>query len=127
MNFLATLQARLKRGFAPDLNFEKKWVVAVSDTQVSCTRPNGKVETLNWDDLKIVVIETTDEGPYAPDVFWYLAGEQTGCVIPHGATGDDVMEKRLQALPGFDNEAFIEAMTSTSNRKFILWQRTGAT
>jgi hypothetical protein len=54
---------------------EREWVVRASETKVSCTRPNGKVESLEWDDLKIVVIDTTDERPYAPDVFWHLAGE----------------------------------------------------
>jgi len=127
MGFLETLKARLNAAFTPDLDFESKWVVNVSDTQVSCTRPNGQVESLDWDDLNIVVIETTNEGPYAADVFWYLVGKQTGCVVPLGATGEDDMVKRLQALPGFDNDAFCEAMTSTSNRKFIVWQGNGAT
>jgi hypothetical protein len=84
------------------------------------------VESLNWDDLKIVVIETNDEGPYSADVFWYLAGEQTGCVVPLGATGEDDMVKRLQALPGFDNEAFGKAMASTSKHRFIVWQGSDA-
>ena len=127
MSFLDTLKDRLKRGFAPDLDLESRWVVAVSDTQISCTRPNGNAESLNWDDLKIVVIETTNEGPFAADVFWYLAGEQTGCVVPLGAMGEDVIVKRLQALPRFDNEAFGKAMASTSNRRFIVWQDKGET
>jgi len=66
MSFLETLKARLNAAFTPDLNFESKWVVNVSDTQVSCTRPNGQVESLNWDDLNIVVIETTNEGRMLP-------------------------------------------------------------
>ena len=74
-----------------------------------------------------MAIETTDEGPYAPDVFWYLAGKQTGCVVPLGATGEGEMISRLQALSGFDNEAFSEAMTSTSNRRFFVWRSNGAT
>lgn len=127
MSLLGTLKARLNAALTPDLNFESKWIVKMSDTHVSCTRPNGQTESLNWDDLRTVVIETTDEGPYAADVFRYLVGEQAGCVVPLGATGEDVMVKRLQALPGFDNDAFGEAMISTSNRKFIVWQRNGAT
>lgn len=126
MSFLPTLKSRLN-ALHPDLNFESKWVVTVSETECSCTRPNGGVESLKWDDLEIVAIETTDEGPYAADVFWYLAGEQTGCVVPLGATGEDEMVKRLQALSGFDTEAFGEAMTSTSNRQFIVWDRHGTT
>jgi len=126
MNFLTKLKDKLKAGFTPDLNFESKWVVAVSDTEISCTRPNGNVESVDWDDLRIVVIETTDEGPW-PDVFWYLAGEEAGCVVPLGATGEDFMVERLQALCGFDNAAFAEAMSCTSNRRFTVWKRNGGT
>jgi hypothetical protein len=122
-----TMKDRLKKAFNPDLNFESKWVVSVSDTHVSCTRPNGVVESVSWDDLKMVAIETTDEGPYVGDVFWYLAGEKGGCVVPLGAIGEDLMVERLQALSHFNHEAFAEAMTSTSNRRFLCWQRSGAT
>ncbi len=127
MSSWSTLKARLKAAFSPDLNFERKWIVSVSDTQVSCTKPNGTVESVSWDDLRIVVIETTDEGPYAADVFWYLAGGESGCVIPLGATGEAAMIERLQALPNFDNEALCEAMSSTSNRRFVCWRSSGAT
>lgn len=120
------LKGRLTADFAADLNFESKWIVEVSDTCVSCTRPNGQVESLNWDDLKMVIIETTDKGPYAADMFWYLVGEQTGCVVPLGATGEEVLVKQLQATPGFNNDAFGQATTSTSNRRFIVWQRNDA-
>src|SRR5713226_3139272 len=100
MSFWTLLKARLKLAFNPDMNYENKWVISVSDTQVSCTRPNGKVESVSWDDLRLVVIETTDEGPYVTDVFWYLAGEQARCVVPLGSSGEDVMIARLQALSG---------------------------
>jgi hypothetical protein len=126
MDFLTTLKDRFKAGFTPDLNFEGKWFVAVSDTEISCTRPNGNVESVDWDDLRVVAIETTDEGPW-PDVFWYLAGKEAGCVVPLGATGEDLLVERLQALCGFDNAAFAEAMSCTSNRRFIVWKRNGGT
>jgi hypothetical protein len=70
------------------------------------------------------LVETTDEGPFAPDVFWILVGTAaSGCVIPQGATGDAILLERLQKLPGFDNDAFIRAMRSTSNEKFLCWKR----
>ena len=102
---------------------ESQCVVTTSDTQVACTRPGGKVESIRWDDLKLVVIETTDEGPFASDVFWRLTGDKTGCVVPMGAVGEDELIRRLQALPGFDNEAFVDAMSSAGNAKFICWRR----
>lgn len=108
------------------LNAESQWIVTVTDTEISCARPDGQTESVTWDDLKAVAIETTDEGPFSMDVFWLLAGEHGGCVIPQGAKGEDVLLERLQKLPGFDNEAFIEAMGCTENNRFLCWQKDAA-
>ena len=102
---------------------EASYVVHVSDTEVRCDRPDGSVERVAWDDLQAVIVHTTADGPALPDVFWILAGTSSGCVIPHGATGDPELLKRLQQLPGFDNEAFIRSMSSTDDQKFLCWQR----
>ena len=96
-------------------------VVQLSDTGVSCAHPEGKIETVEWDDLQRVEVLTTDEGPFAPDVFWILHGSRSGCVIPQGATGERELLERLQALPGFRNEAVIEAMSSAVNQRFLCW------
>lgn len=68
-----------------------------------------------WKHIQKIEIITTDDGPLAPDVFWLLHGTHSGCVIPQGATGESELLEWLQALPGFDNGALIEAMGSTSN------------
>lgn len=127
-NFWNSLKTNLKAAFGKqDLNFEAKWVVSVDEHQISCTRPNGVMESVDWKDLKLIEIQTTDEGPYLPDVFWYLIGDESGCLVPLGATGEKAMIERLQQLPGFDNEAVSDAMSSTSNRTFVCWQRSDAT
>jgi hypothetical protein len=102
---------------------ESRFVVRVSDTEVVCERPDGKVERVGWGDLQRVEVVTTSEGPFAPDVFWVLHGTVEGCAVPQGASGDGDLLARLQALPGFDNNAVIEAMSSTSDRRFLCWQR----
>jgi hypothetical protein len=102
---------------------EASWVVRLSNEGVSCVRPSGLTEAVEWDDLKEVVIVTTDEGPFATDVMWLLLGEKSSCTVPLGATGEDELIERLQLLSGFDNEAMIEAMSSTSNGRFICWEK----
>ena len=127
-NFLSSLKTNLKAAFGKqDLNFEAEWVVSVDEHQISCTRPNGLIESVGWNDLKLIEIQTTDDGPFAPDVFWYLIGDESGCVVPLGATGEPALFERLQQLSGFDNEAVSEAMSSTSNCTFVCWQRSRAT
>jgi hypothetical protein len=97
--------------------------VRLSDSEVVCKRPDGKVERVAWADLQKVEVVTTGDGPFAPDVFWVLHGTDGGCAVAQGATGDSQLLERLEALPGLDNYAFIEAMSSTSNSRFLYWQR----
>lgn len=104
-------------------NTEAAWTVTMTDALISCARSSGKVESVAWDDLKEVAIITNDEGPFAIDVMWLLVGNESGCVVPLGATGEAALVEKLQTLPGFDNEVMIEAMSSTVNRKFVCWQR----
>ena len=104
---------------------EAHYVVHVSDGEVRCECPDGRVERVAWEDLQAVIIHTTADGPATPDVFWILAGKSTssGCVIPQGASGNSPLLERLQKLPGFDNDAFIRAMSSAEEQKFVCWQR----
>ena len=102
---------------------ESRFVVTVSDSEVACVRPDGAAERVAWADLQKVEIVTTSAGPFVPDVFWVLHGTDGGCSVPQGATGERALLERLHALPGFDHGAVIEAMTCTSDRRFLCWQR----
>ncbi len=88
-------------------------------------RPDGTRETIRWDDLDEVRILTTDEGPWQEDVLFLLiaADGQCGCAVPQSSDGSQQLFEQLQQLPGFDNEAVIEAMTSTANAEFVCWKR----
>lgn len=97
--------------------------VVFDDEQVIRTMANGKTESVRWDELQSVAIVTTGDGPWAEDVFWVLKGKTGGCAVPQGVQGSTELLKRLQELPGFRNEALIEAMGSTSNARFICWER----
>ena len=103
---------------------ECMFVVSVSETEVSVIEPDGKTEKLLLSELQEVVIVTNDSGPSGADVWWLLRGmrEGTGCRFPGGATGEDKLLQYVYALPGFNNEAFIKAMGSTSNASFSCWR-----
>ncbi len=87
--------------------------------------PSKKPESIRWDSLIGVAVETTDQGPLVEDVYWHLASEKKVITYPSEATGTDDLLKRLQELPTFNNERLIEAMTCTDNRTFILWDHEG--
>lgn len=103
---------------------ESLYVVTFDDESVTNTHPDGTVETVKWADLGAVIVETNDTGPLGIDVMWLLLARdmKSGCVIPQGATGEDKLIVRLQALPGFDNEMLIEAMCSVANKRFLCWK-----
>lgn len=106
------------------LNPESKFLVSISDGEIINQRPEGKVERVAISDLQAVIIETNDTDPWGADVWWILVGsEKNGCVFPGGATGEGDILKAVQALPGFDNETFIKAMTSTDNQRFLCWEK----
>jgi hypothetical protein len=102
---------------------ESEYVVTITDQGVSCQRPNGQLESVDWADLKVVLINTTDQGPLGAGVLWFLSGEKGGCIIPQGVAGEYLLLERLQALDGFDNEALIKAMRSTENQSILWWRR----
>jgi len=108
-----------------DLQPESQFIVRLSDQEVVCERPDGKVERVSWSELQKVEIVTTSEGPMVADVFWVLHGLNRGCAIPQGATGEKELLERLQKLPNFDNGAVIEAMGCTSDRRFLCWEKRG--
>ena len=111
-----------KESLSPELLPESQYVVTVTEEGVSVRRPDGEVESVTWQDLRGVLLETTDQGPFVPDVFWVLVGTESGCVIPQGAIGESELLKRLQNLPGFDNEQVIQASCSADNAKFLCWK-----
>ncbi len=97
--------------------------VAFDDERVTRTLPDGRTESVRWDELVAVAIETSDAGPFGDDVAWILAGTAAGCLIPSETPGMDALLIRLQQLPGFDNEAVIAAMGCTTNATFPCWRR----
>ncbi len=103
---------------------ESDFTVAVSDSDVICSRPDGTTESVKWNDLQRVEILTTDDGPFAPDMFWVLYGSTDGCVIPWGATGEKQLMDRLQALPEFRNDVIVNAAGLTTCNQLLCWERT---
>ena len=122
---LEKLQKDIATGDAkpPRLVPECYYIVQVDDRQVSCTNPEGQVESVEWSDLQKVEIVTTDTGPALPDVFILLHGSNTGCVIPQGATGEQALVESLFRLPGFNYQEMIDAMRSTDNQRFLCWEK----
>jgi hypothetical protein len=98
--------------------------ITIDDEGVRRQLADGTEEAVTWEKLSEVAIRTTPEGPWKEDVFFLLMAEGGGgCAIPAGDPSADDLMSRLQSLPDFDNDAFIEAMTTTEDGLFVIWQR----
>lgn len=92
--------------------------------KVTMRRTTGIIEQIEWDKITRIEVLTTAEGPFIEDFFFILHGsEKTGCVVPNGLTQGTSFLERLQAFPGFNNQAVIEASTDTSYALRVCWER----
>jgi hypothetical protein len=100
--------------------------VSVDDTGVRRQLADGSEEAVTWSELSAVVVRVIPEGPWKEDVFFMLAGNDgKGTAIPSGDPAADALIERLQTLPGFDNEKFIEAMTTDADEAYVVWSAEG--
>jgi hypothetical protein len=96
--------------------------VVVDDRGVHRLRGERLVEAVTWEELVEIRVLTTSEGPFAEDVFFVLDAGDHGCVVRQALAPDELLA-RVQALPAFDNERLIEAMSSTDDAQFVCWRR----
>jgi hypothetical protein len=114
---------RARFGFGAEPAKEAE-TIEIDDVGVS--RTLGSInERIRWDDVDEIRIITTEDGPYAEDVFFAIVdGNQKGCLVPHDAAVRFKLLERLQSrFNGLDDEAVIKAMGSTSNANFLIWKR----
>jgi hypothetical protein len=97
--------------------------LAIDDAGI--TRSSGKLrEHVAWTNIARVRILTNDQGPQLEDVFFVIdCKDGTGCVVDHDLAVQGKLLEALQTrLPGLNNGAVIEAMTSVENREFVIWE-----
>lgn len=92
-----------------------------NDQGIRWAGDDGGAKELGWADLAEIRVVTNGNGPFMEDVFFgFLASEVNFLIIPQSAI-DQEAQVRLQRLPGFDNEAMIEAMKSFTDGEFVVW------
>jgi hypothetical protein len=105
-------------------SFEAGWNVALDAHAIVVKPPKRPAQSDSLADLRGVIIETNDTGPWGADVWWLLFGadDRVAASSPQGATGEKAVIYYLMALPGFDFEAMGRAMRSTNNAVFPVWR-----
>lgn len=101
-------------------------LVSFDNHTITVRQANGKTDTLAWADLVTVMVITSDQGPFVTDLFWILQSRDSrrSMVVPMGASGEhELLQAMQQRLHGFDNMSVVEAMGSTSNASFKVWEK----
>lgn len=108
---------------APDSSSAQSRSVSVDDSGVRRVLADGTEESVTWSDLSAVVVRVIPESPWREDVFLMLAGSDgTGTAVPSGDPAADALIERLQTLPGFDHDKFVEAMTTDADQAYVVWR-----
>ncbi|MCI4661072.1 MAG: hypothetical protein MRY63_04525 [Neomegalonema sp.] len=103
-------------------------VVMIDERQIAYLTPNDPREggIVSLESLTAVDIHTNALGPFAEDLFWILEDESGKILrIPQGAAGSDALLPSLEALPGLNHAAILDAMGSTKDAVFTIWRRPG--
>lgn len=125
------LVARIRRWFGrwqetrgPGFLAEAQVLVQFDEAGIAATYPDGTKLAIAWAEVGCIAIETNDSGPWGADLWWHLEGAGKRCSYPGGATGErEALAGFPEHFPGFSHEAVIAAMGSTSNARFVCWQR----
>lgn len=107
----------------PDSSSAHSRSISVDDAGVRRLLADGSEESIAWSDLAAVVVRVIPEGPWKEDVFLMLAAaDGTGTAVPSGDPAADALIERLQTLPGFDHDLFVEAMTTDADKAYVVWK-----
>jgi len=80
-------------------------------------------EEIAFDEITQIDLVTTSEGPFSEDVFAVLRGKDKEIAIPQNAENFDSLFDVFKKFEGVNYEAFINAMSSTENAKFVCWEK----
>jgi len=90
---------------------------------IAVKHPFSRSFSIKLDELDEIGVETTDQGPFAEDVFWVLKRDRMRLRIGDPHPIFEKLMERFSSLEGFDWKPFNEAMTCTDNRYFVCWRR----
>ena len=104
-------------------NPEDEYIITITDEAVKVEHPRRETEAILWDDIEVIELINTDDGPFVPDVWLALIGKNSGCLIPQGTKGFETVYDIVSKYENFNFENFIKSMSCTANEEFLLWKK----
>jgi len=104
-------------------NPEDDFTVTITDKSIKVEHPHREIEQVLWENIQQIKLINTDQGPWLPDIWLALLGNEDGCLIPHGAKGFNEVYDIVSKYEGFNFENFAKSMSCTDNVEFDLWTK----
>jgi hypothetical protein len=101
---------------------EEYYTVIITETFVRVEHPDRDPEQIAWNNINEIRLINTDYGPWAPDIWLALIGENQNCLIPHGSKGFADVINIISKYEGFNFDNLGKSMTCTDNEQFLLWK-----
>ena len=96
----------------------------ISNDDIACEHSQRKRETIRWTDVNRIWYATTSDGPWNPDQWILLEGENGGCSFPNEAVGfEGIWDELKNRFPGFAYGPLISG--GTEYAKHLCWERRG--
>ena len=103
---------------------EDLYLVTITPQSVKVQPPSGDPEEVLWKDINEIRLVNTDAGPFEPDIWLVLIGDNaTGCMIPHGNKDFEAVYDIISKFEKFSFDNFIQSMSSMQNEEFVLWKK----
>ena len=102
---------------------EDYFEVTITDTFLEVTHPKIDTKQILWKEINEIKLINTNAGPFLPDIWMSLRGENSSCLIPHGSLGFNKVYDIVSKYKGFDFENVTKSMRCTDNQEFLIWKR----
>jgi hypothetical protein len=99
--------------------------VTYDDVGVTRHHANGRVDDVDWADLREVAVMVRADARGQPDPHVVLTGQKASTIVHSRVQGVGPFVTRLGKLPGFDQAAFDRATSTTDRARVVCWRRSG--
>jgi hypothetical protein len=96
--------------------------VTYDDVGVTRHHANGRVDDVDWADLREVAVMVRAPG----DIHIVLTGQRASTIVNSRTSGAALLAQRLAKLAGYDQEAFTRGLEAAERGRVICWRRGAA-
>jgi hypothetical protein len=108
--------------WVPNPHVSSGFQLLITEDEIACEHAKRKRESIRWEDVNCIWFVTTSDGPWLPDHWILLEGDNGGCSFPTEAAGfDGIWDELKRRFTGFDYQPLIRG--GTEDAKHLCWER----